>query len=66
MKRTYTDVNGVKRTLTLLEPVNGLVDWHSDLPANAATRWLTEDGRSVIQIPDNAWEMYNIEFEELE
>lgn len=67
LKRTYTDVHGVQRTLIWKEDLDGLVCYrkneNGETICSAASRWITEDG-SVIQIPWEAWDYTGIAFKE--
>ena len=66
LKRTYTDVNGIQRTLIWKEDVDGLVGYRKGeggVVYSGASRWHTEDG-SVIQIPEDIYNFTGIEYKD--
>lgn len=58
--RKYTDVNGLPRRLVRVGPGN-VIKWMKGEPHSFTTLW-REEGGTIIQIPDNAWEKLNVKY----
>lgn len=58
MTLKYVDVNGKERTIVLIGD-GYYVEWYKDYPPGTSHRYRLEDG-SIVQIPDNAWEILGI------
>jgi hypothetical protein len=56
---TYIDKNGKIRTARFIERVNNLVKWRKNCQPSFASRYLLDD-HSIVQIPDDAWELVTV------
>lgn len=64
MTRTYIDINtGELRKLELLRPVEGFIKWHKLHYMTTASLWKVEDG-TIVQVPDNAWNVLGIPYKD--
>lgn len=66
LKRTYTDVHGVQRTLIHIETLEGLVGYRkteNGTVYSGASRWYLEDG-SIVQIPEDVFSYQGITFKD--
>jgi len=66
LKRTYTDVHGVQRTLIWKETLDGVIGYRKTedgVVYSGASRWYLEDG-SIVQIPEEVFSFQGITFKD--
>ncbi len=61
MIRIYHDIDGHIRTLEKRGP-GRYVKWHKEHFSSSSTIWFDRESKRNYQIPDNAWEVMNIQY----